>query len=104
MVKESEFQAKLIRELKTRFPGCIVLKNDPTYIQGMPDILILYENRWAALECKRSATSSHQPNQDYYVNRLNEMSFARFIFPENKETVLHELQQAFEPARNARVP
>lgn len=104
MVKESEFQAKLIRELKTRFPGCIVLKNDPTYIQGMPDILILYESRWAALECKRSATSSHQPNQDYYVNRLNEMSFARFIFPENKETVLHELQQAFEPARNARVP
>lgn len=104
MAKESEFQAKLIRELKARFPGCIVLKNDPTYIQGMPDILILYESRWAALECKRSATSSHQPNQDYYVNRLNEMSFARFIFPENKEIVLHELQQAFEPARNARVP
>lgn len=103
MAKESEFQAKLIREIKLIFPDCIVLKNDPTYLQGMPDILILCKDKWAALECKRSSSSSHRPNQDYYISRLNEMSFASFIFPENKEIVLHELQQTFESSGDARV-
>ncbi len=91
-MKESEFQAKLIKKLKARFPGCIVMKNDPTYIQGIPDILMLYKNRWFALECKRSRSSSHQPNQEFYVNQMNSMSFARFIFPENEEEVLNEIQ------------
>lgn len=103
MSKESSFQAALIRELKEIFPGCVVLKNDSAYIQGIPDILVLYKDKWAALECKRSANASHQPNQDYYVTHLNEMSFASFIFPENKETVLHELQQAFELTGSSRV-
>ena len=92
-MKESEFQADLIRNIKKILPNCVVLKNDPTYIQGMPDILILNGDRWAALECKKSKTSSHQPNQDYYIDLLNRMSYASFIFPENKEIVLHELQQ-----------
>ena len=104
MSKESSFQAALIRELKEIFPGCVVLKNDSAYIQGIPDILVLYRNKWAALECKRSANASHQPNQDYYVEQLNEMSFASFIFPENKELVLHELQQAFESTGSSCVP
>lgn len=93
---EREFQSILIREIKTRFPGCIVLKNDPNYRQGMSDLLILYKDRWAALECKKSKNARHQPNQDFYVNRLNEMSFARFIYPENKEDVMDELEQAFK--------
>ena len=97
MAKESSFQAGLVKDLRKIFPGCVVLKNDPTYLQGMPDILVLYGNRWAALECKRSASASHQPNQDYYVCLLNEMSYASFIFPENKEKILRELQQALEP-------
>ncbi|MCD8119734.1 MAG: hypothetical protein LUE29_09715 [Lachnospiraceae bacterium] len=92
---ESEFQASLIRELKKRFKGCIVMKNDPDYIQGIPDLLILYNNKWATLECKNSASAKKQPNQEYYVGRMNEMSFSRFICPENKEEVLNELQQAF---------
>lgn len=96
---ESEFQRQLIKELKSRFPGCIVLKNDSGYLQGIPDLLILYEDHWAALECKRSAKASHRPNQEYYVNRCNEMSYASFIFPENKEEVINELQQTFESYR-----
>lgn len=96
LMKESEFQHKLISTLKTRFPGCIVLKTDATYIQGFPDILILYKNRWAALECKRSSKASRRPNQDYYVNRLNEMSFAAFVSPENKKEVMDELYKALE--------
>lgn len=92
---ESDFQAKLIRELKKMFPGCIVTKNDPNYIQGFPDLTILYNNKWATLECKKNPRAKKQPNQDYYVGRMNEMSFSSFICPENKEEVLHELQQAF---------
>lgn len=94
-VKENAFQAALIRELKLLFPGCVVLKNDPNYIQGFPDLTILYKDKWAVLECKKSKTSSKRPNQEYYVNLLGEMSYASFISPENREDVLNELQQAF---------
>lgn len=93
---ESQFQSKLIKKLKKIFPGCLVMKTDSTYIQGLPDLLILFNDRWAVLECKKSGTASHRPNQDYYVDRMNEMSFARFIYPENEEEILHDLQQAFK--------
>ena len=94
-MKENKFQSDLIRRLKDMFPGCMIMKNDPNYRQGFPDILILYKNMWAALECKRSSYASHQPNQDYYVNLLGDMSFAKFIYPENEEEILDELQEAF---------
>ena len=96
MKRESKFQAELIKDLKNRFPGCIVMKNDANYIQGIPDLLVLHRTKWAALECKQDENSKHQPNQDYYVDKMNEMSFAKFIFPENKEEVLNELQSTFE--------
>lgn len=79
------------------FPGCIVMKNDANYIQGIPDLIVLYNDRWAMLECKKSSSASKRPNQEYYVKKTNEMSFARFISPENKEDVLNELQQALRP-------
>lgn len=103
-MKENKFQSKLIRELKIEFPGCIVLKNDAGYIQGIPDLLILYKNYWAALECKKSEKASHQPNQDYYISKMNGMSFASFIYPENKEEILDELQRTFRIRRSSRVP
>jgi hypothetical protein len=92
---ESKFQSELIKEIKSMFPGCIILKNDPNYIQGIPDLTIFWHNRWATLEVKKSEDASHQPNQDFYVARMNDLSFSRFIYPENKEEVLHELQQSF---------
>lgn len=92
---ERDFQSQLIKELYKRFEHCLVMKLDSGYIQGIPDLLILYNDKWAILECKRSSGASHQPNQDYYVDMLNEMSFSRFIYPENKEEVLSELEQAF---------
>ena len=100
---ERTFQAKLIEELKERFPGCIVLKNDANYIQGFPDLTILYKDKWALLECKRQDSASRQPNQPYYIQMASEMSFASFIFPENKEEVLNDLQQAFGDRRPTRV-
>lgn len=96
MAKESKFQKGLIDDLKNRFPGCMVLKNDANYIQGIPDLMVLYKDHWAALECKKAENVNHQPNQDYYVERMAEMSFARFVYPENKEDVLNELQRSFE--------
>ena len=92
---ENKFQSKLIKELKKEFPGCMVLKNDPTYLQGVPDLLVLYKNKWCALEVKRSATAKHQPNQDYYVDKMNEMSHSAFIYPENKDQVINDLRRIF---------
>ena len=93
---ESEFQSKLIKELKQLFEGCIVMKLDSSYIQGIPDLLILYKNKWATLECKKSANASKRPNQEYYVGLMNKMSFSRFICPENKDEVLKELKNIFK--------
>lgn len=100
-MKESGFQRKLIQEIRNRFPGCVVLKNDPTYIQGFPDILVLYEDRWAALEVKCEEGAKHQPNQDRYVGMLNSMSYSAFIYPANKEEILHDLEKALRPAGGA---
>ena len=91
---ESGFQDKLQKELKEIFPGCMTFKMDQK--QGIPDLLILHNDKWASLECKKNANAKRQPNQDYYVKRMNEMSFSRFIYPENKEEVLNELREAFE--------
>lgn len=92
---ERDFQRDLIKELKDIFEGCIVMKNDSSYIQGIPDLIVLFEDKWAALEVKKSRTASHRPNQEYYVEKMDDMSFASFIYPENKEAVLYELQQTF---------
>lgn len=93
---ENKFQANVIRELKKMFPGCIIMKNDADYIQGIPDLTILHNDKWATLECKKDASAKKQPNQEYYVGRMNEMSFSRFICPENKEEVFNELQKTFK--------
>ena len=94
---ESKFQAGLIKEIKQLLPGCVIMKNDPEYIQGIPDLTILYGNKWATLECKKSKNESHRPNQDYYVDKMKSMSYSAFVYPENKEDILDELQQALRP-------
>ena len=101
--KEGIFQDKLLKRLEELFPGCIVMKNDSSYIQGIPDLTILYKDRWAVLECKKSKNEPHRPNQDYYVGLLDSMSYSSFIFPENMEEVLNELQQAFGTRGPSRV-
>lgn len=91
-MNENKFQAKLKKEIKERFPESIVLKTDPNDIQGFPDLLVLYNTHWAALECKKYDRSSHRPNQDYYVSLLHDLSFSSFIYPENKDAVLDEME------------
>ena len=96
---ERDFQANLIKEIKSKFRGCEVLKTDPNYIQGFPDLLVLYKGHWAALEVKRGAKASRRPNQEHYISKLGEMSYASFVYPENKEEVLNGLQQTFTDCR-----
>jgi len=93
-MRESQFQAQLIKKLNKILPGIIILKNDPNYIQGIPDLILLYKNRWAALEVKRGATASVRPNQAHYVRTMYAMSYAAFIYPENESEILNEVQQS----------
>ena len=92
---ENRFKTKLIQELESLFPGCIITHLDPNEIQGIPDLLILYKNKWAVLEGKKSATASVRPNQAYYVELMDRMSFAAFIYPENKDEVIDALYLHF---------
>ena len=96
---ERDYQAKLIKKLRRLFHGCFILKNDSDYLQGVPDLLVLYKNMWAMLEVKPHVDADHEPNQDYYIDLLDDMSFGAFIYPENERTVLRDLQQAFESGR-----
>lgn len=101
---ENKYQAELKDRIEERFPGSIVLKNDPTFFQGIPDLTVLYSNKWATLEVKPYEKAPHRPNQDYYVELMNGMSFSAIIFPENEEEVLNELQRAFEHSGSTRIP
>lgn len=103
---ERDFQAKLIKELKLKLPGCFILKNDSDYLGGVPDLLILFGDRWAMLEVKRTKPrncSDYEPNQEYYIDLLDKMSYAACIYPANKEDVLNDLQHALRPRRATRV-
>jgi hypothetical protein len=102
-VLESVYQNKLISRLHRMFPGCVVLKNDAEYIQGVPDLTILFGSRWAMLEVKADANAPYRPNQEYYLEMFNEMSFAACIHPDNEEEVLDALQHAFEFGGHSRV-
>jgi hypothetical protein len=96
---ENQYQSKLVKKLKIRFPDCVVLKNDSSYQQGIPDLIVLWQDYWALLEVKVDGKSQVQPNQAFFIEKLNDMSFAAFIFPENEEEVLDALQQAFKSPR-----
>lgn len=95
MKHENRYQSDLITLIERRFPGAVILKNDANYIQGIPDLLILYKDKWAVLECKKSLKEPHQPNQDYYIALLNGMSYAAFVYPENEDIILAELETHF---------
>lgn len=98
-MKESDFQKRVIAKIKNRIPDSFIIKNDPTYKQGIPDLLILYKNKWAMLECKQNSKSKFRPNQQYYLNKLNNMSFASSINIENEEDVLNDMERAFDIKR-----
>jgi hypothetical protein len=95
---ESKFQAKLIKKIEHQFPGAVVLKNDSGYRQGIPDLSIFHRSRWSILEVKpkyaRPGTDDFEPNQEWYLDKFNEMWFASVIYPENEEEVFASLHRA----------
>lgn len=90
---EKDFQVELRTQLKNRFPGCLILKQNPNSRQGIPDWLVLYQDKWASLETKRAFRAKRQVNQEFYVDQLDDMSFAAFVDPENVEEVLDDLER-----------
>jgi len=103
MILESKFKSDLIKEIEKQYPGAVILKNDAKMHPGIPDHIILYGPRWAMFEAKRSENSPHRPNQDYFVEFLNQMSYTTFVYPQNKEVFLNELQQTFRLGRRTRL-
>ena len=98
------YQSKIINRLHRTFPSAVVLKNDSEYMQGIPDLSIfLPYSFWAMLEVKLWPHSLKQPNQEHYVDVLNDMSFAAFVNQENEDEVFDALQSAYESHRQARV-
>lgn len=100
---ESQYQAQLIKTLQERFPGCVVLKNDSSYMQGVPDLLVLFYDMWAMLEVKASAKAKEQPNQAYWVDQFARMSFGAFIHPQNEAEVLDAMESTFASRWSARI-
>lgn len=98
-MQERDFQPKLIKEIKERLPGCLVMKNDPNYIQGIPDLSVFYGSKWALLEVKKSKKAKKRPNQPYYIQYAKDNAYGAIVSPENKEDILNELQQALQPDR-----
>jgi hypothetical protein len=103
MKQERNYQSDLIHRIKDRYPGSIVLKNDASHKRGIPDLTVLYKNKWAVLECKQYDKASHRPGQDKYISEMNAMSYASFISPDNEEDVFNEMDEAFEIRRTTRV-
>lgn len=104
MPRENAYQAELIKTIRSILPGCIIQKLDPAYQQGIPDLLILFNDRWGTLEVKKSANEPFQPNQEFFIDQMNEMSFSSVIYPEIEEEVLRGLQQALQPQGRTRIP
>lgn len=96
IMNESKYRTGLIKRIKTRLPGAEVILNDPHYIQAIPDVLVLYNNHWAMLETKRDKDAPHRPNQDYYVSKYGQMAYAAFVFPENEEKILDEMERSLK--------
>lgn len=94
-MNEGSYQTNLCEKIREKIPGALIMKTDPTFVQGIPDLLILKNEKWAALEVKKDKKASHRPNQDFYVNKLNDWSYAAVIFPENEKEILNELEHTF---------
>lgn len=93
---EGAYKTALAKRIIKRFGSdvCEVIALDSR--QGLPDRLVVFRGGfWAFLEAKITATAKRQPNQPYYIERFGRMCFAAFIYPENEEAVLNDLEAEY---------
>lgn len=91
---ERNFQAVILNRIRNRIPGIIISKGDDA--QGHPDWSFYYCGKTAFLEFKDSANSPFQPNQEFYIQYINDTGgFARVIYPENEREVMNEFYKFF---------
>lgn len=90
-MNESKYRKYLEDRIREILPGCFVLRNPAGEYQGIPDLTVFYGPRWAMLEIKISDRAPFQPNQEYYLDLMSDMSFAAVIYPENELAILGEL-------------
>lgn len=93
MTKEADFQATIIKWL--RHNGCLVLKyqQNATTRAGIPDILFLKEGFWGAIEVKKAKNAPFRPGQKEMIAKMDEMSWAKAVYPENWADTQAELGQ-----------
>lgn len=95
VILEKDFQKDFIHKIKTLLPNSIAIKNDANYLQGFPDWTVIDGPRVYVFEAKAFKKANRQPNQEYYINAINAAGgFARFVYPENMQEVLDEIQRA----------
>lgn len=104
---EGPYKTQLTKTIYRMFgtDHCAVVRLDSALLQGIPDMGILFDGGfWALLEAKTSRRARIQPNQPYYVDFMNQLCFAAFIYPDNEEAVLNALQEEYESHRRTRLP
>lgn len=91
---EARFQSKVVKWLRQKGCFVLVISAVPGIPDGMTDVLALIPGGgWAALEIKASKTAKMRPLQAPTIKKLNDMYFARKVYPENWDEVQAELSQ-----------
>lgn len=91
MMTEAKLQAEIIKYLKSKC--CFVMKcagaGVPT---GTSDIFFCLEGFYGFIEVKARAKAPFQPLQKEFIDKINDWSWARVIYPENWLEVKQELE------------
>lgn len=90
---EQKLQTEITKWLRQK--GCYVIKLNATagVPVGAPDVLALKDGFWVALEIKASKTAHKQPLQQETIDKLDEWSYAKFVWPDNWPLIQSELER-----------
>lgn len=90
-MKEKDFQAKVIKWLKSK--GCVVLKyqQNATTRSGVSDVFFCKEGFYGFIECKKAKNSPLRPGQKQFIDKMSEWSYGSIVYPENWESIKKEL-------------
>lgn len=92
MPKEKDFQQKVTKWLRSK--GCIVLKYEAnaTTRVGIPDVFFCKEGFYGFLECKKAKNSPIRPGQKEFIEKIDNWSYGKIIYPENWAEIRRDLE------------